>query len=338
MELKIYIQDQKTIEYHLKDGELSVGRSLKCDIHIPHESVSRKHLTMRIQKGKIHIIDHGGVNGTRIDGEKLKPDIPHEWPTFFPLKIGKKIEIQFNRENTVIRNLEDFELKKKVIEKKTAAQKKFNHQETKKKQPVILKTLIFFIIIITIGYIGYRDFSSSKTTKTRPLKITTSSMTVKHETISTSLLEMIEALNKKNLCTQKTNEICEFAKLNLKESEGAIIHGDELFLFYNIKERMLTTRLKKSFLEESDSNNQRLKILTHTAFIFLFNKLKKLKVKKYNIINTGPRYKVINALVFENDIFKKYRLRDFEIVFEELKNNKKEMFHQHVIKNVKFYL
>lgn len=51
--------------------ELVVGRSDCCDVRLDHPSVSRRHAVLSRQTDGLWLTDLGGVNGTRIDGQRL---------------------------------------------------------------------------------------------------------------------------------------------------------------------------------------------------------------------------------------------------------------------------
>lgn len=57
----------------IEGDTLSVGRSEDCDLAIPHETLSRRHMTVMLIKGQCWVEDHGSSNGTFVNGKRLKP-------------------------------------------------------------------------------------------------------------------------------------------------------------------------------------------------------------------------------------------------------------------------
>lgn len=50
---------------------LTLGRSDECDVRLEHPSVSRQHATLEKRSNGLWLTDLGGVNGTRLDGQRL---------------------------------------------------------------------------------------------------------------------------------------------------------------------------------------------------------------------------------------------------------------------------
>ena len=66
-------------------GEVTIGRSSKCDVTIDHASVSRSHAVLSM--GALQIRDSGSANGTRVGGRRLEPGIE------IPLAVGDAVAI-----------------------------------------------------------------------------------------------------------------------------------------------------------------------------------------------------------------------------------------------------
>lgn len=52
-------------------AQLTIGRSDDCDVRLDHPSVSRRHAVVSRQTDGLWLSDLGGVNGTRIEGQRL---------------------------------------------------------------------------------------------------------------------------------------------------------------------------------------------------------------------------------------------------------------------------
>lgn len=62
-----------TIERGLPEGvPLVVGRSTLCDVRIDDASVSRRHVEVLLQSGRLRVADLGSFNGTRVRGRALQ--------------------------------------------------------------------------------------------------------------------------------------------------------------------------------------------------------------------------------------------------------------------------
>ncbi|MEM2507264.1 MAG: FHA domain-containing protein [Nitrososphaeria archaeon] len=83
-------RNEKTqkIEVRFPDG------NIKC-LGITDPGVSRKHLKIEVNEGKIRVTDLGSRNGTFINGSKIMPNIPYE------LDVEAKVKIGLNTEFTV---------------------------------------------------------------------------------------------------------------------------------------------------------------------------------------------------------------------------------------------
>src|SRR5262245_11285688 len=55
-------------------GRLVLGRGESTDVRIDHSSVSREHAALEIESAGVFISDLGSKNGTKVRGERLKPN------------------------------------------------------------------------------------------------------------------------------------------------------------------------------------------------------------------------------------------------------------------------
>jgi pSer/pThr/pTyr-binding forkhead associated (FHA) protein len=54
------------------EGELRIGRSTDCEIHVEDETLSRHHATLRVTKDGLSIVDLGSANGTFFENRRLE--------------------------------------------------------------------------------------------------------------------------------------------------------------------------------------------------------------------------------------------------------------------------
>lgn len=89
MKLSVQIQIDKKIELESNKANVTVGRSPKSDIVIPHDSISRSHCTIELIKGIFYLTDHGSSNGSFIDGQQVTPEQKTPFLTSSILTLGK---------------------------------------------------------------------------------------------------------------------------------------------------------------------------------------------------------------------------------------------------------
>lgn len=66
---------------------IKIGKAPTNDIVIDNEFVSRSHATLKIDGGKVFIIDNGSTNGTQVNGARIQKDQP------VPLKPGDQVSV-----------------------------------------------------------------------------------------------------------------------------------------------------------------------------------------------------------------------------------------------------
>ena len=61
----------------LVEPEITIGRSPRSMLFIPHPKVSGRHASLVRTDAGYHIIDHGSTNGTSVGGKRIAPETPH---------------------------------------------------------------------------------------------------------------------------------------------------------------------------------------------------------------------------------------------------------------------
>ena len=74
MKLNFKTADGKKSEAQIIGNKALVGRSVKCDVVLKDESLSRQHCLIEIQDGEFYITDVGSANGITIDGIRIAPN------------------------------------------------------------------------------------------------------------------------------------------------------------------------------------------------------------------------------------------------------------------------
>lgn len=94
MRISAQIEFDKTMDVEIPKSTVTIGRASGNDVSIPHDSISRHHCTVQLNKGVFTITDHGSSNGTFIDGEKIPPNKPKNFLSTSQITLGK-IECEF---------------------------------------------------------------------------------------------------------------------------------------------------------------------------------------------------------------------------------------------------
>jgi predicted component of type VI protein secretion system len=76
-------------KYEIKDNDVFIiGRNNDCDIVLDYPTVSRKHLKVTMEKGKIYITDLKSANGTYFNKNKIDHDIKLEMRNYDKITLG----------------------------------------------------------------------------------------------------------------------------------------------------------------------------------------------------------------------------------------------------------
>lgn len=103
MRLSVQIEFDKTLDLVTHKTSVTVGRSPKCDLVIPHESISRKHCQIEILKGVFYLTDLQSSNGITIDGKKIPPNTKVPITSTSHVSLGK-LECEISDSAQVIQN------------------------------------------------------------------------------------------------------------------------------------------------------------------------------------------------------------------------------------------
>ncbi len=77
---------------YIKAETFVIGRAPECDLPIPTDVLSRRHLKVYLEEDRIFIKDLGSTNGTFLEGEQLEPNEKYEYQT------GNKLYLDANKE------------------------------------------------------------------------------------------------------------------------------------------------------------------------------------------------------------------------------------------------
>lgn len=73
--------------YEFEQERVLVGRAPASDVRLPGLGVGARHVSLRVESGRLVVIDHGSVNGSRLNGTQLVPERPRA------VRDGDKLEL-----------------------------------------------------------------------------------------------------------------------------------------------------------------------------------------------------------------------------------------------------
>jgi pSer/pThr/pTyr-binding forkhead associated (FHA) protein len=85
--LDVYWPDRPSESYPIDKANTAIGRSSGNDIMLDATAISRYHIKISIEDNQVFVYDMETINGTWLDGERLKPNVP------YPLRGGEEIQI-----------------------------------------------------------------------------------------------------------------------------------------------------------------------------------------------------------------------------------------------------
>ena len=88
MKVSIVTVSGQKIETIINGSEATIGRSVKCDVVVPDESLSRQHCKIEIQDGNFFVTDLGSANGVYLDGEKIEANARIAFSSYNQLNLG----------------------------------------------------------------------------------------------------------------------------------------------------------------------------------------------------------------------------------------------------------
>ena len=103
MELFITLVNGEKVEQAVDKDICIIGRSIKCDVVIPHEGMSRHHCQIENMNGEVFITDLGSTNGVLIDGKKIEPHVRTPYQTYLSLSFGAVQSLVLSLEGNTIK-------------------------------------------------------------------------------------------------------------------------------------------------------------------------------------------------------------------------------------------
>lgn len=129
--------DGSEVCFDLLKDDLIIGRDPSCDLVLPFQGFSRKHVRLELIGGKIYVTDLKSSNGVMINGKKISPGTRTLFDTSTNLQFGPIQSAVFKFEDveaTRVRGITLEDLQQKQL-------KAIDHAETRVMQiPKIAKT------------------------------------------------------------------------------------------------------------------------------------------------------------------------------------------------------
>jgi len=82
----------------LEEGEFEVGRVSPAKVVLPIPTVSSRHAKIKVEGGKVQVIDLNSTNGTLVNGVELAPGTPVDLPLGAEVVFGDEYLCKFKLE------------------------------------------------------------------------------------------------------------------------------------------------------------------------------------------------------------------------------------------------
>jgi len=106
MKIEILIGQDDPIIFPLNKNKVVIGAGDNCDVILPSEIVSRKHLVVYSEDDKFYVSDQGSRNGSFINDERLVPGQKVEFTSYFPVRLGDDVLISLITDDEISGNTE----------------------------------------------------------------------------------------------------------------------------------------------------------------------------------------------------------------------------------------
>ena len=339
MHFRVSIEGGPKEEVKIEGSHFSLGRSLKNDIPIAHESISRQHLKIRIDRGKFYVTDLDTANGTFMGEEKLIPNEEKEWPIFLPLRLGLLASIEVMEEAPPPK--EEYHEFTQISERvnlklssnnKTKTQHDLPSTKRAPKKTEVKKATPFFnfksvIAIVILAWLG-NDYYVKK--KTKGLNTGATASKTQTNVISEVLRKEISDLDAIGPCAGEQLSIsCEKTKINKERGEGLFVKNDKLYVVLNLRERLLNGEVQHpysfAFGKEKD---------VYLMSYFVFKHREEFEDKNFSsihVINGKNIFYLENLITVARQDVYSFSERDLIQIFTDLTNGNPTLFKQLIL-------
>jgi pSer/pThr/pTyr-binding forkhead associated (FHA) protein len=341
MYFRVGIEGGPKEEIKIEGNIFSLGRSLKNDIPVAHESVSRQHLKIRIERGKFYVTDLDTANGTFMGEEQLIPNEEKEWPVFLPLRLGllatvevledepppkeeyneysqisERVNLKLNGNQSTKTKTQNNALPAKKIPKKG---------EGKKASPFFnFKTVIAILLLVWLGNDYYvKEKNQGKVTEKTASK-------GQENVISEVIRKEISDLDVLGPCAGEALKIsCEKLQIKTERGEGLYLNNNKLYVVLNLKERLLNGEVQFTY-PFSFGKEKEIYLMAY----FLFKHREEMEDKPFSefyILNGKNIFYLENLITVPRQNVYSFSERDLIQIFTDLANGTPLLFKQLIL-------
>ncbi len=76
------------VAHRIARSETVIGRGGDADFALSDEEISKRHCVIRCDAGICHALDPGSLNGTRVNGRELRPDVAQRLRHLDEIQLG----------------------------------------------------------------------------------------------------------------------------------------------------------------------------------------------------------------------------------------------------------
>ena len=333
MRLEITIEGQNPYLIEVKEQTFTIGRSENNVVKIPRESISRTHLNMRIDQGKIFVTDLGSANGTFIDGEKLPPHQEFQWQTFLSLHLSDHVSIAMsedvdNRKDVSSSQTLSSIRKKDLIDEETrqisvAQKKQLSKRPPQKKAESKKFPLSLVLTIIVLAGAFYFQTQMNQEADGGNVQTEEVRAQAQHQKSESKkeLQKITPLLNETKCQTDFEKGLCLTFKVKTEIGEGVLLKNKNLYIFYNFTDRIKNVEFDPSFSFATDPDRQ-LYLMTFMLFrpdlrdIIIANGIESLMMVD---INSNP-VNILKTVAISSKDLAKLTMIDIETIFSNLIN------------------
>lgn len=321
MRIKINMTTGKPVEQVVAKDQVIVGRSLKCDIVVPEEALSRQHCQIDLKDGEFFVTDLGSANGVFLDGVRIPPQERTPFSSFLVLHLGP-LECQVWEETGDI----DTQTQTKINpsfngvvappRKRRSTDQVAPPAEAAKASPLDIKldSSKLGLILSGVAFIGIvlyfviaagekADAPPVAVNKTIPKAAAPSSMKAGSVAVSASNSFLTSAeyleMDKSKSCREHA-DVCKDLSLNEAAGEGVVQKQQEFFVFKNPSKHAAIPGLEKI---KDDPTRDNLIAVYQWVRSTQFTRVVKKEISQLHLIVKNAEGKPVQVMRFHPQYF-----------------------------------
>lgn len=255
MKLIFHIHNGQAEEFNVPKDVVIIGRGSHCDVVLPYEGFSRQHAKIELSNGEMFVTDLGSTNGVFLEGQRIPNGQPVKMQSFLNLQIGPAHQVEIlediSEESSAIVSTRE-KTNSKIHINPTPLNKEKTNTKTKGMDTGLIKKvskksmpavpgsqkkinpsfLVAALLIAGLAYYYMRPQEVAPPEAANAPVITAPVV----ELTETKFLSaaMIESLAKNKSCEGDKAPWCSAAEILSSSSEGVVIDGRSLILYYNL--------------------------------------------------------------------------------------------------------